>query len=376
MFFMLVLFLSASMFLDAAQQSNCKQKFDCSKLHALCKWFGYDKELTVEEYKTLCRRSKISFLTDALLCDDVAKIQDLVRDDVDVNAIIDVDEGLRNGYYKTDSTALHVVAQWGQVRAAREFLRAPTINVNSIGVFKNSSTNYYEYMTPLMLAISQAKVVVTQATKKNWCHLNAAEEYEKIVELLMQHGAIVTTVKYDDTSTEDALVFAIKHGTPRMVQMLLAAGANIQATYDGYSVLRNALDRQDHEILKLLLDYGVNVDEKIKTVAYGECRPINYLIFEHHIKEKKDVPNPSMIEELLFRDPNINDEVSSFKIALKGAGYTSEQIQQIFERVDKRIKEFIGQAEKILTPEFLLLDLTKIVSDYIAAPMALAKEKA
>jgi len=366
MLYILMLFLSASTFLNAAQQSKSKIKFDLSKLHSNYRHFAC-QNLSPEEYQDVCRKSKISFLVDALANDDVAKIQDLIRDGVDVNAIVDVDEGLRIGCFTTTSTALHVVAQWGYVRAARELLKSHTINIDSVGVFRN--INSYQSMTPLLLAISQAEVVVTQATKKDWFHLDAAEEYEKIVDILIQHGAIVTTVKCDDTSTEDALLFAIKHGTPRMVKMLLDAGANIHATYDGYSVLRNALDRQNHEILKLLLDYGVNVDEKIATFTFASILPIDYLIFEYYTQNKKTMP--SMIEELLFRGATIlAPDVHSFKIALKErGGFTSQEIQQTFENLNKRNKDFAIQAEKIIAPEFLLLDLAKIVSEYIAAPI-------
>lgn len=296
MFFMLLLFLSASTLLDAAQLSKSKIKFDVSKLHSNYRHLAY-QDLTPEEYQDICRKSKIFFLADALISDDVAKIQDLIRDGVDVDATIAVDEGLRNGYYKVTSKALHVVAQWGYVRAARELLKSPTIDVDSVGRFINSTTQSLEYMTPLMLAISQAKVVITRATKKDWHQLNAAEEYEKIVELLINNKASVTTVTKWGVTTYDALLFAIDHGTPRMVEMLIAAGANI------------------------------------------------------------------------------DDDVEFFKAALKAReSFAPEQIQQILERVDKRNKEFIAQTEKVLVPEFLIPDLAKIVSEYVAVPITY-KEK-
>lgn len=357
--------------LDASQQSKSKIKFDLSKLHPVIQKcledYSSDDEFTAEEYQDCCAQTQVMFLDDAVNKNDYAKIKELVEQNVDVNANITSDQDIRSGCLR--KRALHIAAARGYVHAVEELLKAKNVDVNVIGAFHNkySGTSFVD-MTPLMLALTCGKVVVPR-------EIGLIIDYEKIVRLLIKYGADVTAVTQGDNTCRDALLFALQYGTADMIKVLLDNGANVHATYQqGFwnyqTVLKNAIDRKDLGILKMVLDAGADIEEEITVrLSYDktiETTPLCYCLKKiDRIKDRL-----AWVEELLFRgakmDASYDGETCE---SMMHKEYSDGAIKGILERVDKRNKELADQAEKIIAPEFLLLDLAKIVSEYIAAPI-------
>lgn len=377
MLYILMVFLSVSVFLEAAQKSRYTTKFDISKLHPeiqkCLKDDSSDDEFTVEDYQECCAQTKVLYLADAVDKNDHAKIKELVKQDVDVNADITSDKDMRSGCL--DKVALHVAAVRGYVQSVEELLKAKNININAAGAFHDTSRSVsYVRMTPLMLALACGKVVVPRA-------IGLIIDYERIVRLLIKHGADVTAVTQENNTCQDALLFALQYGTADMIKTLLKNGANVHATYQqGYwnyqSVLKNAIDRKDLKIVKMLLDAGADVEEEIIIRLELDqaiiTKPLCYCLMR---RIEPGSGRLTLLEEFLLRgasmDANYNG--TSFEDMLRRE-YGDEPIKKLLGRIDTRNKETAEQAKQILAPELLLLDLAKIVSEYIAAPITLSKD--
>lgn len=378
MLFLCLLFLLVNMqFLDAAQQSKSKIKFDLSKLHPVIQKYledgSSDDKFTAEVYQECCAKTQVMFLDDAVDKNDYAKIKELVEQNVDVNANITSDQDIRSGCL--EKRALHIAAARGYVLAVEELLKAKNIDVNVVGAFHNKYNGAsFVDMTPLMLALTCGNVTFPYS-KTRPVIFGLIIDYERIVRLLIKHGADVTAVTQGDNTCRDALLFAIQYCTHEMIKTLLNNGANVHATYQGgfwnyQTVLKNAIDRKDLGILKMVLDAGADIEEEI-TVRLSHDKTIETTPLCYCLKEiVGGKVHLNLLEELLFRgakmDASYDGETWE---SMMHKAYSDGAIKGIFERVDKRTKEFAEQAEKIVAPEFLLLDLAKIVSEYIAAPI-------
>lgn len=147
-------------------------------------------------------------------------------------------------------------------------------------------------------------------------HYACSQGFQRIVELLIHHGAEVNSTSSKDQRTP--LEWAIRgYGAVRMVKLLLDQGADANVIFgQEYSALQYSCSSGLHEIAKLLIAYGANVNYRSRgkcTVLESVCR----------------VDNAEIVELLLRRGADPNVPFSDGYSALQEACVRSDETVRI-----------------------------------------------
>jgi hypothetical protein len=343
--FLLLFFISVCGFqsVHAAQQKvHDKIEFDYSVLHPHEReeLDDYIVPITEEIYQQLCRDSLVSFLRDAVDARDCPKIRELIEQGADLNACVDTWNSLRGG--QKNKVLLHIAAVRGYADVVEELLKAPSSKIDSIGTFiKMDRDNRVEHdgnsiqMTPLLLALSCGDVIGAREE-------GTIEEYEKIVELLINHKACCRSVQDDTGSCDDALLSAIEHGTPRMVKLLIAADALVDEK-------------------SLIAVFNAHLDDVIPEEAWLAI--VEELLFQGAAVDVPVGGETFMQLVVPYEEDSSDSDSSDGEVDELG-----EKIQHIFENVKKRKQEFAQNVRKTLIDNgYLIADLAFLVNEYMYA---------
>ena len=170
------------------------------------------------------------------------------------------------------ATALHWAVRWNDLEIADQLIRAGA-DVNA--------TNRYG-VTPLVLACTNGSAAMTQALLRAGADPHASPKGEPLimtaartgdaatVKVLLASGASVNAVEADRGQT--ALMWAAAEGHSHLVQLLIDHGAEIHArSTAGYTALLFAVRRGDIESARLLLAAGANPNATVPdAVRYKE----------------------------------------------------------------------------------------------------------
>ncbi|MDD3469930.1 MAG: ankyrin repeat domain-containing protein [Thermoguttaceae bacterium] len=180
--------------------------------------FSWNRPVPRDE-ASLIRDSEIHSLTQAAELGRVEVVQKMLRDGVSATQ---KDE---NG-----NTALHLAAQRGFVEVMKVLLDAGA-DPNATNTVNN---------TALLSAVSNL-------------------QSEEVVALLLKYGAKIPT-SYDSTGGNTELHFAARCGNSDTCELLLDAGADINARNgQGETALFFAIDSKDSETTQFLIDRGADV---------------------------------------------------------------------------------------------------------------------
>lgn len=166
-----------------------------------------------------------------------------------------------------------------------------------------------------------------------------------------------------------------------------------ESSIDVAQVMKKAIDTGDVKTFKKILYAGADSEQKIKmdddtdTTELEEMVSLHCLLWrlEHSTEKATQEDTCQMIEEALYYGARTDIKVLHWdgheetldsllqqrmcSSTVDGGSVGDSYLCKAVWNVERRNKELAVQAEKIIAPEFLLLDLAKIVSGYIAAPI-------
>lgn len=363
-------------------------------------------DLDQASLQNLQQSSKNNYLRDAVITNDLPSVKYWLCEGAQVNVVC-----------MDNKTPLHEAALLGYPEIVRQLLSCADVEMNAESLHYMQGIN--RCYTPLMFAVSRGKLSsdyalqiqkldckVTGAIFKNGLNSGpyatyqpfpiqkgSDADYESIVEQLLQKGALSQD---HDKKNEFAIVIAAQHGTLKMVQMLIAAGADLnasmmveripeQTTYCGCyeyrylqqfeNVIKIAIDTHNIELLKTVLIAGARADNPIiERIAFpGEFgfleyteklqNPLLYLIHKYDAldalqalpeEERKKVSE--IIEELLVHGvAQIDYNHFCDKLRWIGAACALENAEH---RIGKELKRVLVEQD------YLLPDLAQICKEY------------
>ena len=141
---------------------------------------------------------------------------------------------------------------------------------------------------PLLLAVNQLEGAKDDIKYENWnakeadlqvAYQKKDQEFEAIVQLLLQKGA---DVKTQDAKGNTPLHLAARHGFDRLVAMFLASGANVNLlNSDSESPLFLAAVKAHLPTLQLLLDAGARVEDGVSPLYEVASEEAAQLLLRH-----------------------------------------------------------------------------------------------
>lgn len=399
-----LLFVAAS--LESAQQ-QIKTEIHAADVHPLLHFNnGYHCKVCAGEVdqtalQNMQQANKNHFLRDAVIKNDLNAVKRLLRGGAQVHAAC------------MDKTPLHEAALLGHSEVVQELLNYAEVEVNALS--QHNPHGVYIQYTPLMLALSRGKLGFQYIQRqKIGCKVSGGTfngilnsgayvsyepqrgsdaDYESIVEQLLQRG---TLSKDYDKKNESAIVIAAQYGTLRMVQMLIAAGIDLnasmmveripeQTTYSVCheyrylhkfeNVIKIAIDTHNVELLKIVLFAGARADNPImeRTAVPGEFgfleyttalqNPLLYLKQKYNalnafeaLPEEKRKKVSEIFEELLVHGAAQND-YKFFCSQLKWIGADCA-----LKNAENRMAEELKRV--LIEHDYLLPDLAKICNQY------------
>ena len=141
-------------------------------------------------------------------------------------------------------TALHRAAEFGKDKIAKLLIAA------GAGVEARSMMG----TTPLIEAASGGFGI-------------SDEESLKVVQILLSAKANVNAEMYDGRS---AMWVAVNRRHPKIVDILLKAGASLTSSFDGVSTMQRALENGDFDVIEKLLLAGAELPKTEKGIKSAE----------------------------------------------------------------------------------------------------------
>lgn len=113
--------------------------------------------------------------------------------------------------------------------------------------------------------------------QKNSLHISCENGYHEIVKLLIEHGAVLEALS--GVSQATPMVFAAQSGSPETVQVLVDAGARVNAANCyGNTPLHEAAHDGNGDIVDILLKAGADVNAKNHK---GSC-PLSFMCYSEN----------------------------------------------------------------------------------------------
>ena len=149
--------------------------------------------------------------------------------------------------------SIHKAAEKGSIEAVRAFLESG-VHVDARDIWQR---------TPLHYAVPNSHTALVRLLLENGADANSRDKYgnrplydartAEIGHLLLEHGAEIDARL---ESQETPLMFAVTHGEPRLVQLLIDRGADVHATDgEGFWPLLRA-GGAGFDVVRALLDAG------------------------------------------------------------------------------------------------------------------------
>jgi ankyrin repeat protein len=173
------------------------------------------------------------------------------------------------------NTALTCAAQSGKVKFVKELITYPGIDINkrdrdgktaliaiAPGTYNVTFSGRYDEIARALLAAG-AKVNVADKYGETALTIAAQNDRKELVKLLCDYGAV------DKNSHQPALEWFVSHKKHDMAELLLGYGANVNTIAEAYrnngaTVLILAIQNNDPEMAKLLINAGADVNIKDK----------------------------------------------------------------------------------------------------------------
>ena len=141
----------------------------------------------------------------------------------------------------TSKYPLHDAIGDGRIKKAIELINS--------GIDLNENEKYFHGLAPLHYAASRGHI--------------------KIVQALLAHGALIDVRGIDDEEGVTPLMLAVNNDQRAVISLLLAAGADVNASaWDGYTALLCSLHKDNLELTRILLDANAQVNAQNASVDY------------------------------------------------------------------------------------------------------------
>ena len=169
---------------------------------------------------------------------------------------------------------------------------------------------------------------------ENFIHMVVKTGTQEILEMLLNSGALRLINEVNDNG-ESSLFFAIEKKNRCMIESLVAAGARIDLVNDsGESLFDWALHANDPEIIKLLLDSGLN--QQVNQRDADGRTPLHQLVMNVGVFGKRFKKGPIKIAQLLLEHGAEIDLVDN-------DGDTPLDVADIYGR--KKMAQFFREAK-------------------------------
>ena len=147
------------------------------------------------------------------------------------------------------------------------------------------------------------------ATIDQVIHKAASSKNIKTVDVLLKHKPDLNLDKFG-TDLKTPLMIAAEKGDKEMVHHLLKLGVNVNKTVTNMNALHFAVKRQSLEIVKLLLEYGIN-----QAHGANHQTALDQLL---HESRKYGIQNPELINLLKYAQNNPQKVISRKPVFFPG----------------------------------------------------------